>query len=514
MKHSHIKKAILFLILAALAFSPIGTSKAFASLTDFTNLTTANGLGSNNVISVFVSGGKIYAATDGGLSISSDGGATFINKTTGDGLGSNTIFDVYVSGDTVFAATSNGLSISTNGGNTFIANKTTVDGLGDNQINNIAVSGNMVYAATMGGLGVSTNGGISFSNKTTANGLGHDIALSVFVSGNNVYAGTWAGLSLSSDGGNTFYANRTTANGLPINGTLGVFAEGNTVYAATAAGLGISTNGGSTFISKTNANSGLGTNPVSVLVSGNTIYVSTNTGLSISTDGGSSFINKTTANGLGSNDVNRVFINGSTIYVCTSGGLSLAQNPVAMTSVAAQDGWVLETSESANTGGSINASATTLRLGDDATKKQYRAILSFDTAGLPDNAVITKVTLKVKQQAIVGGGDPVATFQGFMVDIKKGFFGTTALQVGDFQSAANKTYGPFNSPAVSGWYAITLTPAKSYVNKLTTNGGLTQIRLRFKTATDNNAIANYLSLFSGNAGAASRPQLIIEYYVP
>ncbi|MBI3153480.1 MAG: hypothetical protein HYZ21_15210, partial [Chloroflexi bacterium] len=47
-----------------------------------------------------------------------------------------------------------------------------------------------------------------------------------------------------------------------------------------------------------------------------------------------------------------------------------------------------------------------------------------------------------------------------------------------------------------------------------TNGGLTQIRLRFKLDDNNNAIANYLSLFSGNAPLASRPQLIIEYHLP
>lgn len=47
-----------------------------------------------------------------------------------------------------------------------------------------------------------------------------------------------------------------------------------------------------------------------------------------------------------------------------------------------------------------------------------------------------------------------------------------------------------------------------------TLSGLAQIRLRFKLYYNNNAIANYLSLYSGNAPTASKPQLIIEYYVP
>ena len=115
---------------------------------------------------------------------------------------------------------------------------------------------------------------------------------------------------------------------------------------------------------------------------------------------------------------------------------------------------------------------------------------------------------------MIGGGNPVTMFQGFMVDMKKGFFGTTALQTTDFQAVASKTYGPFVTAISGGWYSIDLTSGKGYINKLSTLSGLTQIRLRFKLDDNNNAIANVLSLFSGNAPAASQPQLIIQYYVP
>jgi pimeloyl-ACP methyl ester carboxylesterase len=186
-----------------------------------------------------------------------------------------------------------------------------------------------------------------------------------------------------------------------------------------------------------------------------------------------------------------------------------------LTSAGAQDGWILETSETSNLGGALNATAATFNLGDDAAKKQYRGILSFDTgAALPDNVVITSVILKVQKQGIVGSGDPLAIFQGFMVDIKNGFFGTATLQAGDFQGAASKSYGPFKPVPLSNWYTIDLTAAKDYVNKLATNSGLTQIRLLFKLDDNNNAVANYLSLYSGNAPAANRPQLVITYYVP
>jgi len=185
------------------------------------------------------------------------------------------------------------------------------------------------------------------------------------------------------------------------------------------------------------------------------------------------------------------------------------------TSIAAQDGWVRESSENSNIGGSMNSTAAILRLGDDAARRQYRGILSFNTGSLPDNAVITGVTLRVKKQAIIGGGNPVSIFGGFMFDVKNGFFGTAAtLQTGDFQAAGNASYGPSAPAPVGGWYSFNLTSAKAYVNKLATGSGLTQIRLRFKLDDNNNAIANYLSLFSGDAPAANRPQLVITYVMP
>lgn len=180
-----------------------------------------------------------------------------------------------------------------------------------------------------------------------------------------------------------------------------------------------------------------------------------------------------------------------------------------------QDGRILESAENSNVGGSMNSSDDTLRLGDDVAKKQYRSILSFATgAGLPDTAVITNVTLKIKKQAVVGGGNPVTMFQGFMADVQKGSFGTSALQVTDWKASAGKTVGPLTPSLAGGWYTLNLTSAKNFVNKLSSGSGLTQIRLRFKLDDNNNAVANYLSLYSGNAGAANRPQLIIEYYVP
>jgi hypothetical protein len=65
-----------------------------------------------------------------------------------------------------------------------------------------------------------------------------------------------------------------------------------------------------------------------------------------------------------------------------------------------------------------------------------------------------------------------------------------------------------------GWYTIDLTAGKAYINPLGAFSGLTQFRLGFKIDDNNDGVANYLSLYSGNAPAASQPLLILQYYVP
>jgi hypothetical protein len=41
--------------------------------------------------------------------------------------------------------------------------------------------------------------------------------------------------------------------------------------------------------------------------------------------------------------------------------------------------------------------------------------------------------------------------------------------------------------------------------------GTTQIRLRFSLDDNNDHKANYVSMYSGNAGSASQPRLIVYY---
>ena len=183
-------------------------------------------------------------------------------------------------------------------------------------------------------------------------------------------------------------------------------------------------------------------------------------------------------------------------------------------SIATDDGWVLESTPTSSQGLKINSAASTLIVGDNFENKQYRSILSFSTSGLPDTAVITSVALKLKRQSIVGGGNPASMFGGFMADVKKGPLGAIRLQPTDFQVAPTATYGPLSYTFASsnGWYSLNLNRAAANINKFKTNGGLTQIRLRFRGDDNANGVANYIKLFSGNAAAGSRPKLVVQYY--
>jgi uncharacterized delta-60 repeat protein len=173
--------------------------------------------------------------------------------------------------------------------------------------------------------------------------------------------------------------------------------------------------------------------------------------------------------------------------------------PQSMTfsSLGAEDGRILESGETTDAGGTLSTTGL-LRVGDDAAKRQYRSVLSFDTSPLPNTAVIVGVRLELKRQGVSGGGNPVQAFGGFLVDLREGNLGpTSGLELADFAAAADKTVGPLMPPLVEGWYSLLLTGGKHQINKV----GRTQMRLRF--VQDDN-----------NDGVANRPRLVVEYVMP
>ena len=183
-------------------------------------------------------------------------------------------------------------------------------------------------------------------------------------------------------------------------------------------------------------------------------------------------------------------------------------------SIAANDGDVLESTETSTVGGSIDAGSTSFRLGDNSVNSQFRGILDFDTSTLPDTAVITSLVLKITQQGTVTGADPFSTLGDIAADIKKGgFSGNLVLQRTDFEASPSLgSAGVILKPASGTVYLSRLKKtAIPFVDKT----GHTQIRLRFQTDDNNNASADFLRFASGNhATVAVRPQLVVRYYVP
>ena len=86
------------------------------------------------------------------------------------------------------------------------------------------------------------------------------------------------------------------------------------------------------------------------------------------------------------------------------------------TSDKTNDGWVIESNEFSDQGGAVNSFSPTFYLGDNAEDRQFRTILDFNTSSLPDNAVITDATLKIKKLSVTGT-DPFITHQNVKVDI-------------------------------------------------------------------------------------------------
>jgi len=488
------------------------------------NQTILDGGASNRVI--YVGFGKTASLADltiqNGSSSSGRGGGIYSMgpltlmrvKVTGNsavgggGISSEaalTITDSIVSANT---ATDDGT-----GGGIFVNTSETVN------LTNVTISGNTTST-------LSYSGGVHIQGSPTAN------LTNVTISGNT--AGSPSGISIG--GGTVSILNSTIANNHLTSGSGGGILNYATLKiknTIVAGNDGDECSNGGTWNSQgynlssdltcgfTNTGDQQNTDPLLAALADNGGYTQTHALLSGSPaiDAGD---NTTCAVSLVNNLDQRGIArpqdgDGNGSAICDIGAFE-ARRTLTTLNFASQgsyDGWILETGEKTSKGGTKNSTSSTIRLGDDKTKKQYRGILSFNTSSLSDTAIITKVTLKVRKQGIAGGGNPVTTFKGFMADIKKGYFGATALQAADFQTAASKTYGPFKI-AISGvWYNINLTSGQAYINKLSTSSGLTQIRLRFYLDDNNNTTANYLSLYSGSVSiSAYRPQLVIEYYVP
>ena len=192
----------------------------------------------------------------------------------------------------------------------------------------------------------------------------------------------------------------------------------------------------------------------------------------------------------------------------------LASDTSAFTSVSGYDGYLLELNQNSGTGGTGNAFASTINIGDSLLKQQHLGLLHFNTSSLPDNAVVTGLNIQMKLQSMTGT-NPFYTHGDLLVDIVSPFFGTLVnLQAADFQAAPGMAgAGTFDSfPLAGNWYSANLGGGATPFLNLT---GPTQFRIGFSLDDNNDSIADVLKFYSGNASvAAYRPVLTVYYHIP
>jgi hypothetical protein len=181
-------------------------------------------------------------------------------------------------------------------------------------------------------------------------------------------------------------------------------------------------------------------------------------------------------------------------------------------SIGTYDGWVIESGEDTETGIRVDGRASTFFLGDANNDQQYRSVLHFGTDSLPNDAIISKVTLKIKKQGVVGT-NPFTTHGDLLVDAERPYFGTAPnLQAADFQAPADHAAaGIVEYTPGALWYTTALAEsAFSSINL----AGPTQFRLRFALDDNNDNDQDYLKFYSGDAALEDQPVLTIDYFLP
>lgn len=182
-------------------------------------------------------------------------------------------------------------------------------------------------------------------------------------------------------------------------------------------------------------------------------------------------------------------------------------------SVASYDGHAIESTETSEVGGSANTFNSYISIGDSAGDKQVRGFLSFNTAALPDTAVITRITVYIRRSGVVGTS-PFVWGGPLLLDIRQPYFGASLnLLASDFQAGSDQAgFAAFTGPDINNWYSATDNGVSlPFVNRT----GTTQFRVRFTIPDNDDNSIDWANFFSGNyISVASRPYIVVEYWVP
>lgn len=188
----------------------------------------------------------------------------------------------------------------------------------------------------------------------------------------------------------------------------------------------------------------------------------------------------------------------------TGGGSGGSPVTVVFNNEDTNDGYIKATAAGGSAAVGTLEAYYGLAIGRGTDGNYNRAVLSFDTASLPDNAVVTSAALTVAYRS--ASGDPWNSPAGntMVVDVRNGCFGACTVEAADW-SAATTSSGSAQVPAFTGGNQTSTvfdTAGRTAINR----SGRTQLRLRFSA---NQTATNYLWI---DRGATAR--LSVTYTLP
>lgn len=201
--------------------------------------------------------------------------------------------------------------------------------------------------------------------------------------------------------------------------------------------------------------------------------------------------------------------------------MTVLADTVTVISDGQKDGWVKGDSVT-NIGVAKSNSGTGrsgLLVGDNGSdsgnqggiNSQAISILSFDTSVLGANAVISSAQISLTRGGLE---NDITDFGNLYLHINTGTYGDEDLEIQDFQ--ASSTVNQISVVSIPDYTGHTVFSALNQagidaINKT----GLTQFKLQFETAINNDAVSDRISFFPGNHGPdVYKPSLIIVFSVP
>ncbi len=203
------------------------------------------------------------------------------------------------------------------------------------------------------------------------------------------------------------------------------------------------------------------------------------------------------------------------VTTCPAGS---EQIRLSFESGAVQDGFVMESTETSNVGGTAYSNnppifglPASFVVGDSSSDQQFKGFVSFDTSAIPDSATVVWARLRIRRTTSEGV-NPFTTHGACRVDIKTAAFNNNiSLEPADFQALATADLvSVCSDPLISGgWAYATLNSAGLAAISKT---GYTQLRIGFFQGDDDDLTADVIRFSAGEEAVSGyRPQLEILY---